>query len=186
MAKPHTRPGVLWKLLGTALALEVQDDAAEAAEVEGSVEGSSSQIRHRGSSSSLSEGEWSESRVAAAASSLLRWERPELLFAYLGKRVLTDLLCMHSWPRISFACTGSPLTATDGSSVSDAAMHKANAEQYVSASAAPYSEGASEVVRLARRWLVALLGLGPESMHALRCHARENAHHFEWLEQVLE
>jgi len=132
MAKPHTRPGVLWKLLGTALALEVQDDAAEAAEVEGSVEGSSS---------SLSEGEWSESRVAAAASRLLRWERPELLFAYL-------------------------------------AMHKANAEQYVSASAAPYSEGASEVVRLARRWLVALLGLGPESMHALRCHARENAHHF--------
>jgi hypothetical protein len=86
MAKPHTRPGVLWKLLGTALALEVQDDAAEAAEVEGSMEGSSS---------SLSEGEWSESRVAAAASSLLRWERPELLFAYLGKRVLTDLLCMH-------------------------------------------------------------------------------------------
>ena len=178
MAKPHTRPGVLWKLLGTALALEVQDDAAEAAEVEGSVEGSSS---------SLSEGEWSESRVAAAASSLLRWERPELLFAYLGKRVLTDLLCMHSWPRISFACTGSPLTATDGSFFfTYAAMHKANAEQYVSASAAPYSEGASEVVRLARRWLVALLGLGPESMHALRCHARENAHHFEWLEQVLE
>ena len=86
MAKPHTRPGVLWKLLGTALALEVQDDAADAAEVEGSVEGSSS---------SLSEGEWSESRVAAAASSLLRWERPELLFAYLGTRVLTDLLCMH-------------------------------------------------------------------------------------------
>ena len=134
MTKPETRPGALWKLLGTALALEVQGDAEEgavrgavtrsvattteeeeggllAAETKGAetkgaeaeampeaveVEGSSSS-----SSSSLSE--WSESRVAAAASSLLRWERPELLFAYLGKLMATDL---------HFTCIRSSLTAT--------------------------------------------------------------------------
>ena len=34
---------------------------------------------------------------------------------------------------------------------------------------------------LARRWLVALLGLGSETLHELRCHAEPNAAHLNWL-----
>ena len=69
MGRAHTDPAWLWQLLSTALALEVEQPEEESAGVQGP---------HRTVAGALGAGE-----VASAASRLLRWAQPELVFKYL-------------------------------------------------------------------------------------------------------
>lgn len=142
MSRAHTSPDYLWQLLAGALELRVSDsDAGGAANGGAAAETADGSARAVGAGgdridgpegASLS-GALGSAHVAAAASRLLAWPAPELVFKYLE-------------------------------------LH----------------QGDESIAPLARRWMLALLGLDGERLHQLRCAAPPNARHFERLAAVSE
>ena len=152
MSRAHTHPGWLWQLLGESLELDKLPRGGKAAPADATAAISDDDGGTCGGEGGGGGGDGGETSADSDLGS------PSLATAFGGAEVASAAASLLSWSRPELVFKYLDLHSNGEGLSRDPA-----------------------VAPLARRWLAAMLGLGGETVHALRCEAAENARHFEAL-----